>query len=137
MVTWTITRIFPNLFKMGCMILRRIFRSRGSHPTLLNRPLIIIQYTRSFRKNIPSCCFTVRSEHYWWRGQNKRTYQVGAFPRNIVDPQRRMCPEDISRPLKNSFIHTGHADGSGKTWGNPETIDEYVRIACFFFFMNG
>ena len=35
--------------------------------------------------------------------------------------------QDISQPLKHSFIHTGHADASGKRWGDPGQIDEYVH----------
>lgn len=31
---------------------------------------------------------------------------------------------DISKPLKNSFIHTGHGDPGGKSWGDPGAIDE-------------
>jgi len=32
---------------------------------------------------------------------------------------------DISRPLKHSFIHTGHGSiDPEQSWGNPETIDE-------------
>ena len=31
---------------------------------------------------------------------------------------------DISKPLKNSLIHTGHGDPGGKSWGSPEVIDE-------------
>lgn len=31
---------------------------------------------------------------------------------------------DISKPLKNSFIHTGHGDPGGKSWGDPAAIDE-------------
>jgi serine/threonine protein kinase len=64
---------------------------------------------------------------YWWKGQNKRTLHVGQFPRLILDPERKLRGEDISLPLKNSFIHTGHAGISGKdgkTWGNPGKIDE-------------
>jgi len=34
--------------------------------------------------------------------------------------------DDISGPLKHSFIHTGHADATGKLWGDPGLIDEYV-----------
>ena len=34
--------------------------------------------------------------------------------------------DDISKPLKHSFIHTGHADATGKLWGDPGQIDEYV-----------
>lgn len=69
-----------------------------------------------------------RPDCYWWKGQNKRTHMVGKFPRNLVDTQRRRCGTDISKPLKNSFIHTGHGDPGGKSWGNPENIDEvYLR----------
>ena len=33
--------------------------------------------------------------------------------------------EDISRPLKHSFIHTGHGSiDPDQCWGNPEFIDE-------------
>jgi activated CDC42 kinase 1 len=66
-----------------------------------------------------------RPDCYWWKGQNKRTHLVGQFPRHIVNTQRRRCGTDISKPLKNSFIHTGHGDPGGKSWGNAEYIDEY------------
>lgn len=66
-----------------------------------------------------------RPDHFYWRGQNKRTCCVGQFPRNLVNAQRKMTGEDISTPLKNSFIHTGHADPTGKnSWGDPGHIDE-------------
>ncbi|XP_053379243.1 activated CDC42 kinase 1-like isoform X2 [Mercenaria mercenaria] len=69
-----------------------------------------------------------RPDCYWWKGQNKRTHLVGKFPRNLVNTQRRKCGTDISKPLKNSFIHTGHGDPGGKSWGNAEYIDEvYLR----------
>ncbi|ROT70357.1 putative tyrosine-protein kinase sid-3 isoform X2 [Penaeus vannamei] len=67
-------------------------------------------------------------EHYWWKGQNQRTFQIGDFPRCIGDPQRRLANQDISKPLRNSFIHTGHGGVSGKTWGSPAFIDDmYLR----------
>ena len=32
---------------------------------------------------------------------------------------------NFSRPLKNSFLHTGHGSSSrGKSWGSPGQIDE-------------
>lgn len=40
-----------------------------------------------------------------------------------MDPMRRTLPDDISRPLRNSMIHTGHGDPWGKSWGNPSSID--------------
>ncbi|XP_062619614.1 activated CDC42 kinase 1-like [Saccostrea cucullata] len=69
-----------------------------------------------------------RPDCYWWKGQNKRTCEVGTFPRHCVDPQRKRTGNDISQPLKNSFIHTGHGDPGGKSWGDPAAIDEvYLR----------
>ncbi|XP_063989983.1 tyrosine-protein kinase sid-3 [Diachasmimorpha longicaudata] len=69
-----------------------------------------------------------RPENYWWKGQNQRTFQVGHFPRCLVDPMRRKQPEDISKPLENSFIHTGHGAPFGKSWGSPQFIDDvYLR----------
>lgn len=67
-------------------------------------------------------------ENYWWKGQNQRTFQIGLFPRCYVDPMRRKQPEDISKPLENSFIHTGHGAPFGKSWGSPTFIDDvYLR----------
>ncbi|XP_075237190.1 activated Cdc42 kinase isoform X2 [Lycorma delicatula] len=63
-------------------------------------------------------------EFYWWRGQNTRTFEIGLFPRCHVDPMRRKAAGDISRPLTNSFIHTGHGDPYGPTWGSPAAIDK-------------
>ncbi|KYM94508.1 Activated CDC42 kinase 1 [Cyphomyrmex costatus] len=67
-------------------------------------------------------------ENYWWKGQNQRTFQIAHFPRCLVDPMRRKQPEDISKPLENSFIHTGHGAPFGKSWGSPVYIDDvYLR----------
>ena len=69
-----------------------------------------------------------KTDHYWWKGQNKRTCDVGTFPRTLVDIQRKMRGDDISRPLRNSLIHTGHAGADGVKWGSPGEIDEvYLR----------
>lgn len=66
-----------------------------------------------------------RAENYWWRGQNKRTLKVGQFPRNVVTSVAGLSAHDISRPLKNSFIHTGHGDTNPhRCWGFPDRIDE-------------
>lgn len=68
-------------------------------------------------------CF--RAENYWWRGQNKSTLKVGQFPRNVVTSVAGLSAHDISRPLKNSFIHTGHGDSNPqRRWGFPDRIDE-------------
>ncbi|XP_017882806.1 uncharacterized protein LOC108626579 [Ceratina calcarata] len=69
-----------------------------------------------------------RPENYWWKGQNQRTFQIALFPRCFVDPMRRKQAEDISKPLENSFIHTGHGAPFGKSWGSPIYIDDvYLR----------
>ncbi|XP_056148644.1 tyrosine kinase, non-receptor, 2b isoform X2 [Lampris incognitus] len=66
-----------------------------------------------------------RAENYWWRGQNKRTLKVGQFPRNVVTSVAGLSAHDISRPLKNSFIHTGHGDTDPhRCWGFPDRIDD-------------
>lgn len=66
-----------------------------------------------------------RAENYWWRGQNKRTMKVGQFPRNVVTSVAGLSAHDISRPLKNSFIHTGHGDTNPhRCWGFPDRIDD-------------
>uniref|UniRef100_A0AAY4BCM7 Activated CDC42 kinase 1 n=1 Tax=Denticeps clupeoides TaxID=299321 RepID=A0AAY4BCM7_9TELE len=66
-----------------------------------------------------------RAENYWWRGQNKSTLKVGQFPRNAVTSVAGLSAHDISRPLKNSFIHTGHGDTNPHScWGFPDHIDD-------------
>ncbi|XP_029471577.1 activated CDC42 kinase 1 isoform X2 [Rhinatrema bivittatum] len=66
-----------------------------------------------------------RAENYWWRGQDKRTLKVGQFPRNTVTSVAGLSAHDISRPLKNSFIHTGHGDTNPqRCWGYADRIDE-------------
>lgn len=37
---------------------------------------------------------------------------------------RPKMPDDISKPLQNSFIHTGHGSAFGDSWGSPAYIDE-------------
>uniref|UniRef100_A0A670ZMS9 Activated CDC42 kinase 1 n=2 Tax=Pseudonaja textilis TaxID=8673 RepID=A0A670ZMS9_PSETE len=67
----------------------------------------------------------LRAENYWWRGQNKRTLKVGQFPRNTVTSVAGLSAHDISQPLKNSFIHTGHGDTNPQqSWGFPDKIDD-------------
>lgn len=41
---------------------------------------------------------------------------------------RPKIADDISKPLQNSFIHTGHGAAFGESWGSPAYIDEmYLR----------
>merc|ERR1719342_59547 len=69
-----------------------------------------------------------KSESVVWKGQNQRTFEIGYFPRKDVEDMSGRRFPDISKPLKNSFIHTGHGSHRGKTWGQPEFIDEvYLR----------
>ncbi|OTF71863.1 Ack-like kinase domain protein [Euroglyphus maynei] len=66
-----------------------------------------------------------KAENYWWKGQNQRTFDIGYFPRSSAKDMRSLKTNDISKPLKNSFIHTGHMDPTGKkSWGNPEFIEK-------------
>lgn len=62
-------------------------------------------------------------EKYWWKGQNQRTFEIGWFP---LCSTRWLAPKKgsnyISKPLKNSFVHTGHCGPDGK-WGSPRFID--------------
>lgn len=62
-------------------------------------------------------------EKYWWKGQNQRTFEIGWFP---LCSTRWLAPKKgsnfISKPLKGSFVHTGHCGSDGK-WGSPRFID--------------
>ena len=70
-----------------------------------------------------------KSENFWWKGQNQRSFDIGLFPRKIVQDTQGKKIRDISKPLKNSFIHTGHGSSNqGRSWGRPEAIDDlYIR----------
>ena len=71
-----------------------------------------------------------KPEHFWWRGQNQRTFDIGDFPRKHVQNVAGKKAKDISKPLKNSFVHTGHGSSKqqSKTWGSPGQIDDvYLR----------
>nr|CAB3267143.1 activated CDC42 kinase 1 [Phallusia mammillata] len=67
-----------------------------------------------------------RAENSWWRGQNKRTLEVGTFPRKIAhNLSDDFGSSDISLPLKHSFVHTGHGSiDPEQSWGDPDKIDE-------------
>lgn len=74
------------------------------------------------------CVF--RAEHYWWRGQNRGTLRVGQFPRHVVTSVAGLSAHDISRPLKHSFIHTGHGDTDPhRSWGHADRIDRLITLA--------
>lgn len=64
-------------------------------------------------------------EKYWWKGQNQRTFEIGWFPlcsTRWLAPKKCVGSNYISKPLKNSFVHTGHCGPDGK-WGSPRFID--------------
>lgn len=44
------------------------------------------------------------------------------FNRNTVEPLKGKFA-DISRPLNESFRHTGHGSVLGNSWGNPGFLD--------------
>ena len=72
----------------------------------------------------PQPFLSLRAEHYWWRGQDSRTLLVGQFPRHVVTSVAGLSARDISRPLKHSFIHTGHGDTDPhRSWGHADRID--------------
>lgn len=55
----------------------------------------------------------------------KMIYATFHVCRRSVDPMRRKASDDISKPLRNSFIHTGHhGDASGNNWGFHDKIDQ-------------
>lgn len=75
----------------------------------------------------PLCLCVFRAEHYWWRGQNRKTLRVGQFPRHVVTSVAGLSAQDISRPLKHSFIHTGHGDTDPhRSWGHADRIDRSI-----------
>ncbi|XP_067828164.1 non-receptor tyrosine-protein kinase TNK1 isoform X2 [Heptranchias perlo] len=66
-----------------------------------------------------------RPELVFWRGQNKKTLQVGLFPQACVAASVNRSAPVISCPLKNSFVHAGHGDiDPRRSWGFPEKINE-------------
>ncbi|XP_072175240.1 uncharacterized protein [Diadema setosum] len=68
-------------------------------------------------------------EDNWWLGQNIHTHKIGHFPRKLLVPlSGGLTCDDISKPLKHSFIHTGHGDVGGNSWGRPDMIDETYLI---------
>lgn len=66
-----------------------------------------------------------RPEENWWLGQNIHTHKIGRIPRKLLAPMSGgITGEDISKPIKYSFIHTGHGGVDGNSWGHPDKIDE-------------
>ncbi|KAF8571573.1 hypothetical protein P879_00770 [Paragonimus westermani] len=57
-----------------------------------------------------------RPDQFWWRGQNKRTGELGAFPRSIVKRDGNLSPTDVRRPC------TGY-DGESTRTGRQDKLD--------------
>uniref|UniRef100_A0A182K9Z5 non-specific protein-tyrosine kinase n=1 Tax=Anopheles christyi TaxID=43041 RepID=A0A182K9Z5_9DIPT len=65
------------------------------------------------------------------KGQNQRTFDIGTIPRSVVVDARKSSTSSagggtsatISRPLHDSFRHTGHGSPFGASWGNPATLE--------------
>ncbi|KAK0406437.1 hypothetical protein QR680_018570 [Steinernema hermaphroditum] len=65
-----------------------------------------------------------------WFGQNVTSKLFGRFEKSAVTVRSRQVErpaqeQRISRPLKGSFVHTGHGDvRGGMSWGHPDKIDD-------------
>uniref|UniRef100_A0A182HH82 non-specific protein-tyrosine kinase n=1 Tax=Anopheles arabiensis TaxID=7173 RepID=A0A182HH82_ANOAR len=71
-----------------------------------------------------------RPELQFIKGQNQRTFDIGTIPRGVVVDARKSSTSSsggssatISRPLHDSFRHTGHGSPFGASWGNPATLE--------------
>ncbi|KAL5286648.1 TNK2 family protein [Megaselia abdita] len=62
-----------------------------------------------------------RPELTYIKGQSQTTFEIGVFPRNILEKPKN---GEISRPLHDSLRHTGHGSAFGFSWGSPAFIDE-------------
>ncbi|XP_041093414.1 activated CDC42 kinase 1-like [Polyodon spathula] len=69
-----------------------------------------------------------RSDVSEWRGQNQHTLAVGSFPAALVTGIALQPAGLISRPLRNSLVHTGHGDiFANRNWGSPDRLDENCK----------
>ncbi len=69
-----------------------------------------------------------RPELKFIKGQNQRTFEIGTFPRNILEVlrfNRHGTLNTISRPVQGSFQHTAHVstNAEGGSWGAPSFLD--------------
>uniref|UniRef100_A0A182MW49 Uncharacterized protein n=1 Tax=Anopheles culicifacies TaxID=139723 RepID=A0A182MW49_9DIPT len=71
-----------------------------------------------------------RPELQFIKGQNQRTFDIGTIPRGVVVDARKSATSSsggtsstISRPLHDSFRHTGHGSQFGASWGNPASLE--------------
>ena len=67
-----------------------------------------------------------RPELSFLKGQNQRNFEIGTFPRNILEVlrfNRHGTLNTISRPVHGSFNHAAHGSAFGITWGSPSFLD--------------
>ncbi|XP_078062435.1 uncharacterized protein LOC144488268, partial [Mustelus asterias] len=65
-----------------------------------------------------------RPELVFWRGQNRRTLQLGLFPPACVTPCGSRGAPFISPPLRSSLIHSAHGDiDPRRSWGFPDKVN--------------
>lgn len=74
-----------------------------------------------------------RPELKFLKGQNQRTFEIGTFPRNILEVlrfNRHGTLNPISRPLHGTLQHTAHGSAVGGTsWGSPSFIDSSYKTS--------
>lgn len=67
-----------------------------------------------------------RPELSFLKGQNQRNFEIGTFPRNILEVlrfNRHGTLNTISRPVQGSFQHAAHGAAFGPSWGSPAYLD--------------
>jgi GTPase binding len=67
-----------------------------------------------------------RPELSFLKGQNQRTFEIGTFPRNILEVlrfNRHGTLNTISRPVHGTLQHSAHGAAFGPTWGSPSFLD--------------
>lgn len=70
-----------------------------------------------------------RPELKFLKGQNQRTFEIGTFPRNILEVlrfNRHGTLNTISRPVHGTFQHKAHGAATataGPSWGSPAFLD--------------
>jgi hypothetical protein len=67
-----------------------------------------------------------RPELTFLKGQNQRTFEIGTFPRNILEVlrfNRHGTLNTISRPVHGTLQHMAHGSTAGPSWGSPSYLD--------------
>ncbi|XP_055486393.1 LOW QUALITY PROTEIN: activated CDC42 kinase 1-like [Leucoraja erinacea] len=77
-----------------------------------------------------------RPELVLWRGQNRKTLQVGLFPQTHVAPTPSTANTSrpsplITHPLRGSFVHLGHGDSDPRrSWGFDKMNEKPGSYPC-------